>query len=282
MERLLACIDASVYATSVTDHAAWAAQRLGAGAGVELLHVLQRNDAISARHDLSGAVGLGAKSSLLEELVTIDEAEAKLAKERGRLLLEAAEVRLREAGLNNVESTHRHGGIVETVVEREEHSDLVVIGKRGASSGFAKAHLGSKVERVVRESIRPVLVASREFKPIERVLVAYDGGASARSAVDLVASSPLFHGLEIHLVIVGRANATRESALRVAAERLPNATCEIVDGEPEDALPRELEVRSADLLLMGAYGHTPLRRLIVGSLTTAMMQRCRVPVLLFR
>src|SRR3546814_20512649 len=64
---------ASQYATSVVDHAAWVAFHLDAT--VEVLHVIQRKDAVAARHDLSGAVGLGAKSGLMEELTRIDEAE---------------------------------------------------------------------------------------------------------------------------------------------------------------------------------------------------------------
>lgn len=280
MERLLACIDASIYATSVTDHAAWAAGRLGAS--VELLHVLQHNDAAAARHDLSGAVGLGAKSSLLEELVAIDEAAAKLSKERGRLLLEAAEERLRSAGVETVTTTHRHGGIVETVVEREENADIVVIGKRGASSGFARDHIGSKVERVVRESIRPVLVAARDFEAPERVLIAFDGGKSARSAVEMAATSPLLRGLDVHVVMVGGPDGAREEQLDWVGRVLPEAKRDLIEGDPEEVLHRELEARGAQLLLMGAYGHTRLRRLIVGSLTTAMMQGCHVPVLLFR
>jgi nucleotide-binding universal stress UspA family protein len=36
------------------------------------------------------------------------------------------------------------------------------------------------------------------------------------------------------------------------------------------------------LVVMGAYGHSPLRRFIVGSTTTQMMQRCQAPLLLFR
>ena len=40
MTKLLACIDASIYATSVCDHAAWVATRLFAS--VEILLVIQR------------------------------------------------------------------------------------------------------------------------------------------------------------------------------------------------------------------------------------------------
>lgn len=128
MIKLLACIDLSPYAHSVCDHAAWVATRLSAA--VELLHVIQRKDAVAARHDLSGALGLGAKSTLMEELVSIEETEAKLAREQGRALLATSEQRLKLAGVREVTTVHRHGGIVETVIEREVDADLVVIGKR--------------------------------------------------------------------------------------------------------------------------------------------------------
>jgi len=85
MNRILACIDASTYATSVVDLAAWAATRLGAD--VELLHVVQRKDAVASRNDHSGAIGLGVKSELLEELTRIEEAAGRLAIEEGRILL---------------------------------------------------------------------------------------------------------------------------------------------------------------------------------------------------
>lgn len=283
MTKLLACIDASQYATSVCDHAAWAAMRLSAS--VELLHVIQRKDAVAARHDLSGAVGLGAKSSLMEELTRIDEQEARLAREQGKVLLHAAEDRLRDAGLESVTTTHRHGGIVETIIEREADADLVVIGKRGASADFAKNHLGSKVERVVRSSIRPVLVASRAYRPIETVVLAYDGGPSARKALDFVAGSPLFAKLQIRIVMAGPDDDAHRSQLAGAASRVPdaaNVTTHLQRGSAEEVIAGQIREHGGNMLVMGAYGHSPLRAMIVGSTTTAMMRTCQVPVLLFR
>jgi nucleotide-binding universal stress UspA family protein len=282
MTKLLACIDASQYATSICDHAAWAATRLEAA--VEVLHVIQRKDAVAARHDLSGAVGLGAKSSLMEELARIDEQEGRLAREQGKLLLQAAEERLREGGVTAISLVHRHGGIVETVVEREADADLVVIGKRGASADFAKGHLGSKVERVVRQSVKPVLVASRAFRPIERALIAFDAGPSARKAVAFAATSPLFEGVDLQLVIAGTDSDRHRDALRWASEVLGDraSRAEIVPGDAEGVLVADAVRGGADLLLMGAYGHSPLRSMIVGSTTTAMMQSVQLPLLLFR
>jgi nucleotide-binding universal stress UspA family protein len=279
--KIIACIDASQYATSVVDHAAWAASPLGAT--VEVLHVIQRKDAVAARHDLSGAVGLGAKSGLLEELTRIDEAEGRLAREQGKILLHAAEERLKAAGLT-VELCHRHGGIVETVIEREADADLVVIGKRGASADFAKGHLGSKVERVVRQSVKPVLVASRSFRPIARALIAFDGGPSARKAVSFAATSRLLEDVELHLVIAGGETDRNREALRWAREVLGDRArrAEIVSGGADEVLIADAAQCGADLVVMGAYGHSPLRTLIVGSTTTAVMRGVTLPVLLFR
>ena len=282
MTKLLACIDASAYATSVCDHAAWVATRLFAS--VEILHVIQRKDAVAARHDLSGAVGLGAKSMLLEELTRIGESEGRLAREQGKALLGAAEQRLRQAGVEDVALVHRHGGIVETVVEREAEADMVVIGKRGASADFAKGHLGSKVERVVRSSTRPVLVASRAFRPIREVVLAYDGGESARKAVHFMAGSALFRDAKVHVVMAGAADESHTERLAGAVRALRTGGIEtssaLVQSSAEDGIADAM--RERDMLVMGAYGHSALRAMIVGSTTTAMMRTCQVPVLLFR
>ena len=50
----------------------------------------------------------------------------------------------------------------------------------------------------------------------------------------------------------------------------------------EAALKGELRQGQGDLLVMGAYGHSRIRELIVGSTTTAMIRTGKVPVLLFR
>src|SRR3546814_2711651 len=96
------------------------------------------------------------------------------------------------------------GDIVEAVAEMEEDTRLLVIGKRGEAADFAKLHLGSNLERVVRTSRRPILVASRAFRPIERFLIAFDGGPSAVKAVEHIAGGSLLRGLQCHQM--GRAS----------------------------------------------------------------------------
>ena len=283
MDRILACVDSSTYAASVCDLAAWSAARLGLP--VELLHVVQRRDVVAERHDLSGAIGLGVKSQLLEELTRLDETDARLRVERGRLLLAAAEDRLRAAGVERIEVTHRHGGIVETILEREAEARVVVIGKRGASHAFAAEHIGSKVERVVRASTRPILVAPREVVPPRSIVLAYDASPAARRALERCAGSALLRDLPVEIVSAGTDDAARRSALDAAATELgPDREVRVAlrPGRPEDAIAAAAAATPQALVVMGAYGHSPLRSLIVGSTTTATIRTVRVPVLLVR
>src|SRR3546814_10120104 len=82
-------IDGSVYSQSVCDHAAWAAGRTGAS--VDLLHVLGRRDLSSEPVNLSGSIGLGARTALLQELAALDASKAKTAQQRGRSILRSEE-----------------------------------------------------------------------------------------------------------------------------------------------------------------------------------------------
>ncbi|NMG39695.1 universal stress protein [Chelativorans sp. ZYF759] len=280
---ILALIDGSIYARSVCEHAGWLATRLNSG--VELLHVLGRRETASAS-DLSGSIALGARTALLEELSSLDEQRARLAQKKGRAILEDAETILRAAGVETVAPRLRNGDLIEAVAEAEKAASFVVIGKRGEAADFARLHLGSNLERIARSSSKPVLVASRAFRPIAKVLIAFDGGPSAMKAVDQVARSPLFVGLEIKLLTVGTDNAEARRRLEDALATLRagghEATFDIVAGQPESTIAGIVERDGIDLLVMGAYGHSRIRAMIIGSTTAEMIRSCKVPILLFR
>lgn len=280
--KILALVDGSAYSESVCHHTAWVAGRLSAD--VDVMHVLGPREG-GAPRDLSGAIGLGARSALLTELARADEQRARLAQAHGRAILEDAEAILRAQNVGTVKVHLRKGDILEAVRQAEPDLRAIVIGKRGEGADFATGHLGSNLERIVRASQVPVFVASRAFRPIGTVLVAYDGSPSANKAIDSMSKSAVFEGLRITLLHVGSAAqiGTRldDAVARLAAAGLA-ADARIVDGEPDEALRAIVEAEGHDLLVMGAYGHSRIRSLIIGSTTTAMVQSVRVPVLLYR
>jgi len=284
MPNVLACTDGSLYAPSIYQHAAWAAKRLDAE--VHVLHMLNPHHEEPAKTDYSGSIGFDARSHLLEELVEIEAANARIAQKRGQAILEDAVAKLKEAGITRVLADQKHGKLSDSIDNYERDADLVVIGKRGTHANFETGHLGSNLERVIRSCRHPVLVAARAFKEPQRFVLAFDGGPSALKAVDYAAENPLLKGMHAYLLYVGSDNAKIEAALAQAEAKLKTAGYEVTvehrSGDPDDVIEDVVAQDHIDLLVMGAYGHSRIRQLIVGSTTTAMIRKVKLPVLLFR
>lgn len=282
MSQIIACIDGSVYTRSVVEHAAWAAARTKGA--VELFHVLKGH--VVDTSDRSGAIAMDAQQSLLTELAELDAARAKVLQQRARQVMEGEKKLLHDADVSHVTISLRHGDFLETLAQREVSADMVVIGKRGEAADFATLHLGSNLERVIRSSHKPVLVAARAFRPIKRVLIAFDGAPSALKAIDHVARSSLFTGLALRVVMVGGDAAAARRQLDAAAATLrADGHAAEVHHEPgiaDKVIATEVMAGGIDLLVMGAYGHSRIRKLMIGSTTSEMIRSCKIPVLLVR
>jgi nucleotide-binding universal stress UspA family protein len=285
MANILTCTDGSLYAPSVYAHAAWAAQKID-GATIHVLHMLNPHHEEPVKADYSGSIGFNARAHLLDELVKLEAAQAKLAQKRGQAILEDAVAKLEAAHAGKVHAEQKHGKLSEEITRYERDASLVVLGKRGNNADFEKGHLGSNLERVIRSCEQPVLVAARAYQPIQQFVLAFDGGPSARKAVDYAIQQPLLKGLQCTLLYVGSGNAAIESALASAQADLSKAGFSVAieqrDGDPAQVIGEVVEQDPIDLLVMGAYGHSHIRHLIVGSTTTEMIRTVRIPVLLFR
>lgn len=282
--KILACVDGSIYTESVCAHAAWVSQRIDAS--VQVVHAQTLHSAPDDSRNLSGTMKLGMKSALLEQLSQLDEARNKIELQQGKLILDHAKELLTEAGVDSVETLHRRGSVVEAVAELEEDSQLTVLGKRGENADFATMHLGSNLERIVRAAENPVMVASRAFKPVSRFIIAYDGGSSTQKAVDYVVNQSLLKGLDCHVLTVGADNVRNRSRLSEAETKLSQAgfavTTHLGQGAADEVIADYVKSAEIDLLIMGAYGHSQIRTLIIGSTTSSMLRSCLIPVLMFR
>ena len=283
MNNVLACIDGSLQAAAVCDCAAWASLQLDAP--LTLLHVLDQQQ-YPAAGNLSGIIGLGSREYLLEELAALDEKRSKLALEEGRMMLDSAKQRVLTAGVVQPEVRQRHGDLVESLRELESDARLLVIGKQGEDSGTDLQLIGSQLESVIRTLHRPILVTPASFTVPTSVMLAFDGSATSRKGVEMLASSPLFKGIPIHLVMVGEDTGDNRALLDAARDALSAAGFEIQiairGGEVEPTLHAYQAEHGIGLLVMGAYGHSRIRQFLVGSTTTSMIRSTTTPLLLLR
>lgn len=280
--KIFAYVDRSTFADSVWQHAVWAAERLGMP--VEIIHVLDQ-PAPSATQDYSGYHVLDNPQVALEERVRLDELQNRVLISEGRELLDSVAESVRQAGITRVSQRLFQGTLAEHLQQNAGDCLLAVVGKRGEGANQDSRHLGRNIERVVRSAHRPVLVAAKEFKPIRQAIVAWDTGKSSGETIHLLAKRPLLHGIPTTLVHVTDEVENRPAALDDAHQHLQASGMDVSvssrSGPVADAILQAVEDAPAQLLVAGAYGHSRIRRLVIGSTTTEMLMQSEVSVLVF-
>lgn len=163
--------------------------------------------------------------------------------------------------------------------------DLVIIG-RGEKPDDA---LGSVASTLVRQLACPVMVVSREIESVTTLGVCYDGSHGADRALALAADvASHWKGTDVAVVLIGV--RTGDDSVREAlndAERYLDAyhlahRTHLLDGPPAELLVETALREKVDLLLMGAYGHSRARELLLGSTTRQVIDRWKGALLLWR
>jgi nucleotide-binding universal stress UspA family protein len=282
--KVLACVDQSRFADYVADYAAWAARRMDAP--LEFLHVIVPHPEQGSGEDRSGTIGVNAQQELLVKLSEEDEVRARNAREQGRIFLNRLRERAIAAGAALVDVRQRYGELEATLAEQEDDVRLLVLGRRGEAAEATQRDLGRNVERVVRSLHKPILTVTEGFTPPQRVMIAFDGGIVTRRGVKMVAGSPLFRGLPIYLLMSGKERQDARKQLDWARTTLEAAgfdiTASLIPGDAEIIIARHVKDQSIDMLIMGAFGHSPLRSLLFGSKTADLLRSSRIPTLLLR
>jgi nucleotide-binding universal stress UspA family protein len=285
MNKILACIDTRGNTNAVIDWAAWAALRLNRP--LEFLHVLERHPEVAAVTDFSGTIGMDAQESLLKELSDQDGQRTVAMREAGRELLAHARSRAAAAGVERLDARLRHGEFLDTAIELQGEADLFVLGEHYHASAHARIRSEHHLERVIRGVTPSVLVATADsFEVPQRVVVAFDGSPGARQARARLAQHPLVAGLPVLVAMVATDTPLARQQLKEAQAALhaagAQAHTELLTGEPQQILPDLVKRQSPALLVMGAFGHSRLRQLLMGSTTTTMLRLSDVPVLILR
>ena len=281
--HVVACIDGSRAAPAVCDYAAWASKYMDSP--LTLLHVLDE-ERYPSEPDLAGNIGLGSREHLLDELAELDRKRSKLALEHGNHMLENAEQRVKKAGINDIKKRQRHGDLTESLLAIQQETRLLVMGLYGESSSDRDLHIGRQLETVIRSMSRPILLVPDNFSAPQSAMLAFDGSATAFRGVEHLAASEVLRGMPLHLVMVGEESPEAMVQLRKAEAMLAPLEAEITlairSGEVEPVLHRYQDEHNIDLLVMGAYGHSKIRRFLLGSTTTNMLKTAKKPLVILR
>lgn len=287
VKRILLCVDGSVFDQSTYRRGAWLAERLDAE--ITVLHVTNaQKQAQTEAANFSGSIGFDASDTLLKQLVELEHQKSKLEHQQAKQILQSAEAALQQLGVSRVKTLHKTGALVDCLPQVEGDVDLIVLGKRGKAAELSSGHLGANLERSIRASRQPCLVTSRQFSEVERVLVAYDGSKTGQKMLQTLLASPIFQGVDLHLVKVVKERAEAgdmaqlEEAVKQAKAAGFSASGELLTGHAEAELARYIDAHQINLMCMGAYGHSRIRHLVIGSTTAQILRSSHIPVLVYR
>ena len=282
--KIIACVDRSPYSLAVADCASWVARQINAP--VEFLHAIDRHLEQGSGEDHSGAIGVDAQENLLNKLLSSDREKTKKAREQGRIFLNELREHALGKGVERADSRLRHGPLVDCLLELQDSTRIAVIGRRGETAVASKRDIGRTFEAAVRALNKPVLGVHEAFKVPERFLFAFDGSSVSKRGVETVLQSKLFAGLKGTLLMCGEKSGSGIKLLEEAAQTLTDSGIATefshVQGDVVTQMVKGLEIHQADMLVMGAYTHSPLRKLIFGSKTEDMLRATKVPALLLR
>ncbi|VTU22174.1 universal stress protein [Variovorax sp. PBL-E5] len=204
----------------------------------------------------------------------------------------AEEFREQAAGPGPLSSEIRRvdGSTVDAVVNHGRASDLIVLGQ-GDRSNPADAPLRELAQQAMLQTGRPILMvpfAGHFDKVGEHAVIAWDG--SRESAVAMRQALPLLRrAARVTLLSFHRLGEAPDGGKLLVPEMTHwllrhgvqvKADQEAVDIDIDDALLSRSTDLGADLLVMGGYGHSRFRELMLGGVTRGILEKMTLPALL--
>jgi nucleotide-binding universal stress UspA family protein len=165
--------------------------------------------------------------------------------------------------------------------------DLVVVGQPRGNDALPTEVVD---EGVLFESGRPVLFVpfiQKDGLKLDRVMVCWDGSRTATRAV--ADSMPFLHkakGVEVVIVASEKPKSDEvpgadlgqhlaRHGLKVDVKRITSP-----DIDTASTILSHAADSSADMIVMGGYGHSRLRQFVLGGVTRSMLESMTVPVLM--
>jgi len=232
----------------------------------------------------AGFSGPGASSTAfaLDMLFTLNATRESAARQA---FLIAEEKSMQSHGLGHAEISSEWGSPVADVralARIAELADFVVMAKPAVERGGLSMALFDAVLYRARRSVLLVPEQSPGLK-LNNVLIAYNGSPEGARAATM-ALPILRRAQTVTVVTIGRDGAATPSPTDLVAYLQTHNICAGLlettgHGTVETEMQRVLFAEKPDLLVMGAYSHTQLRHLILGGLTSYMLEHAKLPIL---
>jgi len=277
IKNILVPLDGSEHSRAALDYAIWITKKFdGTLFGQHIIDTISIEGTFF--HDISGSLGF-------EPYLDFSSKMREILEERGKAILDDFVARCEKDGIRYT-TVLDMGLIANEICDRAKVSDLVVIGHRGVNEEFSTGLLGTTAETITRKCPRPVFVSTKQFKAIDRPLLAYDGSQRASSAMESAAEFCTVLHLPLTVLAIAKEESLAQTNLQQARSYLSSYAIEVkyesARGYPEQKIVEYLVTMNHDLLFIGAYGHRRIINMVLGSTTEYVLRNSPCPVFLNR
>ena len=190
--------------------------------------------------------------------------------------IESVKARAEKEGVNCDIALLEGGGPAGSIVDfaTEKKVDMIVVGRRGRK-GLAKLLIGEVASKVIGHALCKVLVVPRAAViGYKNILVATDGSTHGNAAVSEAIAIAKRTGSKLIALSAMRDESEREEANKHVRTAVALAQKDGVPTEALTPLGRSFNTivetaggRGVDLIVMGNYGKTGVKKLLMGSAT---------------
>ncbi len=278
IKTILVGLDGSEHARTAGRYALWLAERFkGRVLGLHVVDIVSIEG--SFFHDISGSLGF-------EPYLDFSSKMRGVLEERGRALLDAFSEEAAQRGVQT-DTALGMGIVANEIAERARTADLVVIGHRGVNERFSTGLLGGTSESVTRKCPKPLFIAPMTFAECAKPLLAYDGSARAAAVMQQAAEFCSALALPLTVLTVSRDEQQGRRILAEAEAYLHpyglTTNLELQEtGNAPERIANFIRERDHDLLFIGAYGHSRIIEMVLGSTTEYVLRNADCPVFLHR
>lgn len=180
--------------------------------------------------------------------------------------------------------TIENGNVSDLVSRRALLTDLIVLNvSHPPEPGLSS--LGSGLRSIIWRSARPILTVPGSVSPMDKALVAFDGSPKSKEALFVAAYLAEKWGTELTI-----ATLSNDDTISPSVQDHARAYLELHEIEAEnlmlkgsmDAIIEVNKERDLNLVLMGGYGGTAWKEVIIGSLVNFLLRNSKCPILICR
>ena len=228
-----------------------------------------------------GSLGGVYYTAALQENLTSE------SQEQAQQLLGAFEETAEEAGVK-YETHVRQGMPFHRIIDEMRFHDLLVIGETPHFLYNQPQQQTKTLARVVRDTQAPTFIVREDREPpVERVVIAFDGGGSSVRTLHAFAHLKPF-GPEAAVTLLHVHDDLPEASERLlgqahaylAAHGFETDTASVQGVRPHEAINAHVEETGADVVVAGARSVSRLRRLTFGSNTAPLLEKCSAALFL--